>query len=119
MFFSDSNGQISDIINNIHCIFNTRQGTIPGRESFGLPDLTDVYAGFPNTVDDFLSVIKKSINAFEPRLYRVDVLLQDMHKENNVIVSLEIKATLSNNNNFFIFSKFGGNGRSEIGILRE
>lgn len=82
----------SSIAKNLCCIFNSRCGSLPGREDFGLPDLTSFYARFPSSMNDFVLVIKEAIEKFEPRLSGVNVILEDVHQSNNVIVRIKITA---------------------------
>ena len=56
-------------------LLNTRRGAIPHLEDFGLPDLSDIYKGYPESLHYLGAEIKRTIEKFEPRLVHVKVEL--------------------------------------------
>lgn len=43
---------------------------------YGLPDLSDIYKGYPDSLHDLGAEIKRTVTRFEPRLYHVKIELE-------------------------------------------
>ena len=56
-------------------MLNTRRGSIPHLEDFGLPDLTEIYKGYPESLHFLGAEIKRTIEKYEPRLIHLDIEL--------------------------------------------
>lgn len=54
-------------------LFNTRQGTLALMPDFGLPDLTETYRGYPDSLAGLALSMRKAIEKYEPRLSNVSV----------------------------------------------
>jgi type VI secretion system protein len=54
-------------------LFNTRQGTLALMPDFGLPDLTEIYRGYPDSLVGLALSMRKTIEKYEPRLRSVSV----------------------------------------------
>ena len=57
-------------------LLNTRKGAIPHLPEYGLPDLTDIYKGYPESLHDLASEIKSTVIQYEPRLSHVKIELK-------------------------------------------
>jgi type VI secretion system protein len=70
-------------------LLNTRRGSIPHLDDFGLPDLSDIYKGYPESLHYLGAEIKRTIEKYEPRLVHVKVELlssSDDHFEANYAI---------------------------------
>ena len=56
-------------------LLNTRRGSIAHLEDYGLPDLADIYKGYPESLHFLGAEIKRSIEKFEPRLMHIKIKL--------------------------------------------
>ena len=56
-------------------MLNTRRGSIAHLEDFGLPDLSDIYKGYPESLHFLGAEIKRTIEKYEPRLIHLKIEL--------------------------------------------
>lgn len=71
---ADPNLIAASILTHLQKILNTRQGSAPIDELYGVPDFTDLAATFSSeSVRDLARSIKHVINRYEPRLSSVQI----------------------------------------------
>jgi type VI secretion system protein len=71
---TDPNRIINSIMLHLQKILNTRQGSAPIDDDYGVPDFTDLAATFSSeSVRDLARSIKNVINKYEPRLSNVQI----------------------------------------------
>ena len=56
-------------------LLNTRRGSISHLKDFGLPDLADIYKGYPESLHYLGAEIKRTIERYEPRLIHTKIEL--------------------------------------------
>lgn len=56
-------------------LLNTRRGSIAHLQDFGLPDLADIYKGYPESLHYLGAEIKQTIEKYEPRLIHTKIEL--------------------------------------------
>lgn len=56
-------------------LLNTRRGSITHLEDFGLPDLADIYKGYPESLHYLGAEIKRTVEKYEPRLVHLKIEL--------------------------------------------
>ena len=56
-------------------LLNTRRGAISHLPDYGLPDLSDIYKGYPESLHYLGAEIKRTIERFEPRLVQLKIEL--------------------------------------------
>jgi type VI secretion system protein len=78
----DPKGVIDSIQEHIQRILNTRYGSVPIGNDYGVPDFTDLAMAYPGGVRDFESKIRQTIEKYEPRLKAVRVRF--VHPEEGV-----------------------------------
>ena len=60
---------VNSIINHLQRLLNTRQGSVPIAEDYGMPDFTNYQGlGITEEAKDIADIIKKMILKYEPRL---------------------------------------------------
>ena len=70
----DPNVMIGSVMRHLQKILNTRQGSAPIDDDYGMPDFTDLAVTFSTeSVKDLSRSIKKVINKYEPRLSGIRV----------------------------------------------
>ncbi len=69
----DSRRAIDSVLGHLQRILNTRQGSVPIGEDYGVPDFTDLVQVYPDGVRDFEKSIRQTIQKYEPRLKSVRV----------------------------------------------
>ena len=67
------------VLNHLQRILNTRHGTVPIAEDFGIPDFTEFANSYPESLRTVERAIRNTIQRYEPRLraVRVNFLPQD------------------------------------------
>ena len=61
------------ILYHLQRILNTKQGNVPIAEDYGVPDFTDLFHSYPESVRDLEKSIRQTIQKYEPRLRGVRV----------------------------------------------
>jgi type VI secretion system protein len=84
---------VGSIIRHLERILNTRRGSAQIGEDYGIPDVTDLRSGLPESLRDLERMIRNTIQKYEPRLkaVRVRFISQD---EDMLAVSFQIVARL-------------------------
>ena len=79
---------------SVERILNTRRGSVPIADDFGVPDFTDFKTGLPDSLRDIERLIRHTIQKYEPRLKRVQVKFVPQEDE-LLSVSFQIVARLA------------------------
>ncbi|UCE55521.1 MAG: type VI secretion system baseplate subunit TssE [Desulfobacterales bacterium] len=89
----DPKRMIDSIVRHLERILNTRRGSAQIGEDYGIPDVSDLTSGLPDTLRDLERMIRNTIQKYEPRLkaVRVKLIPQD---EDMLAVSFQIIARL-------------------------
>lgn len=67
-------GRITDsILYHLQRILNTRRGSVPISEDYGIPDFTELLYSYPESIRDIETSIRQTIQKYEPRLKAVRV----------------------------------------------
>ncbi|MDY6951666.1 MAG: type VI secretion system baseplate subunit TssE [Thermodesulfobacteriota bacterium] len=66
---------IDSVLNHLQRILNSRQGSTPIAEDYGVPDFTEFLRRYPDSLNDFERSIRQTIQKYEPRLRAVRVRL--------------------------------------------
>jgi len=76
---ADQAAAIASVLEHVVHILNTRQGSAPIAEDFGVPDFTALASTFgPESVAQIEEAITKVIQKFEPRLKSVRVVFEPL-----------------------------------------
>ena len=67
--------QYEAIKDHLVVLLNTRQGSVTHLQDFGLPDLTHIYKGYPESLHYLGAEIKRTIETYEPRLIHIKIEL--------------------------------------------
>ncbi|MEW6261643.1 MAG: type VI secretion system baseplate subunit TssE [Thermodesulfobacteriota bacterium] len=71
---TDPNQLVTSIMVHLRKILNTRQGSAPIDQGYGMPDFTDLASNFSSeTIKDLVRSIKQVITKYEPRLSSVQI----------------------------------------------
>ena len=71
----DPERTIDSVLKHLQRMLNTRQGSVPIAEDYGVCDFTDFACAYPDSIRDFERSIRQTIQKFEPRLKAVRVSL--------------------------------------------
>ena len=79
---------------DLHRLFNTREGSLNHMPGYGLPDLHQIYDSFPKGIQNFIKTIQDKICTYEPRL--ANVKIQNIHHRSKqfCVLSLVINAEI-------------------------
>jgi type VI secretion system protein len=90
---NDPKRMIDSIIRHLERILNTRQGSVPIADDYGIPDFTDLSSGFSDALRDLERTIRNTIQKYEPRLKSVRVKFIPQ-EENTLAVTFQIVGQL-------------------------
>lgn len=65
--------ELQSVLAHLSLLLNTRRGSSPADEGFGMADLTDVLRDFPAGIATLQRMIAEAIQRYEPRLKNVSV----------------------------------------------
>jgi len=107
---------IDSVARHLQRILNTRKGSVPIAEDYGIPDFADLLRGYPESIRDIERSIRRIIQKYEPRLkaVRVSFIPQD---EDIFSVSFQIVARLASEDDkipVFFESLMGTDGRINV-----
>jgi type VI secretion system protein len=86
--------RVVSIMDHLNRMFNTRQGSVSHLETYGLPDVSDIYRRMPDGIDELRSAIKATVEKFEPRLSNVRVVQREDERQDTrltFIITGELK----------------------------
>ena len=69
----DPKKTIDSVVSHLQRILNTRQGSVPIAEDYGVPDFTDALRNYPESVRESERSIRLMIQKYEPRLKAIRV----------------------------------------------
>ncbi len=69
----DTSMRLEDMLGYLRELFNVRQGSVPIRSDYGLPDFNDMVHQFPDAIDVLRAEIARQIQMFEPRFRDITV----------------------------------------------
>jgi type VI secretion system protein len=77
---------VRSVMNHLEKMLNTRQGSVPIADDYGMPDLTN----FPGedltaAADELQQVIEKVIRKYEPRLEKVAIVFEPRPGETSLL----------------------------------
>ncbi len=64
---------LESVLEHLQRLFNTRQGSVPIRDDYGLPDFNDLVAHHGQTMPSIIRTMREQIEQFEPRIRNVNV----------------------------------------------
>lgn len=87
---------VHSVMNHLQKMLNTRQGSVPIADDYGMPDMTN----FPGedltaAADELQQVIQKVIQKYEPRLGKVDILFEPRAGETSLL-RFKLEGAISN-----------------------
>lgn len=113
---SNNNQELADsVMRHLQKLLNTRQGHVPTRPDYGMPDFTDCAGSLPEMLDKVRRAIKSSIEAFEPRLRRVRIT--HMPSDDSLLLHFGITGQLASGKQeitTFFSTKVDPSGNAEI-----
>lgn len=89
----DPNEMIRSIQGHLQRILNTRHGSVPIAEDFGIPDFTNFMSSFPDSQRSIERTIRHTIQTYEPRLRGVRVAFRPQ-EDDPLNLSFQISARL-------------------------
>lgn len=95
----DPTRQIHSIMNHLQRVLNTKQGSVPVAEDYGIPDFTDMPGAYSSgATHDMERIIRQVIEKYEPRLTKVraSFIPQDLEM---LSLRFEIDAVLATGEN--------------------
>ncbi len=90
---SDPKRMVDSIIRHLERILSTRRGSVQIGEDYGIPDVTDLTSGLPDSLRDLERMIRNTIQKYEPRLKAVRIKFIPQ-EENMLAVSFQIVTRL-------------------------
>jgi len=92
---NDPTRQVHSVLRHLQRILNTRQGSVPIADDFGMPDFTDLPGSFSTgATHDMERILKQVINTYEPRLRKVRILF-DTRQDDLLALRFKVEAELN------------------------
>ena len=92
---NDPARQIGSILNHLQRILNTKQGSAPIADDYGMPDFTDLPGAFSTqSTHEVERILKNVIQKYEPRLSKVRIVF-DPQKEEVLSLRFKVEAQLT------------------------
>ena len=86
---NDPARQIRSVMNHLQRILNTRQGSVPIAEDYGMPEFVDLPGAFSTgATHEVERILKTAIQKYEPRLNRLQVGFEAQEED---LLSLRFK----------------------------
>lgn len=88
---SEQEQVILSVLDNMQRILNARAGTLPHLPDYGLPDMTRILQGMPGTAHQLVGILSAVLLKYEPRLTRVDVVLNKQHIPGELCYAIDVE----------------------------
>jgi type VI secretion system protein len=89
---------IRSVQEHLQRILNTRQGNVPIADDYGIPDITDLMTGYPESLRTIEKILRNTIQQYEPRLQAVRINFIDQ-TDDRLTLSFQISARLNMKDN--------------------
>ncbi len=70
---ASSQRRLRSVIDHLHRLLNSRDGSVPHLARYGLPDISQVYRTLPGGAESLREAMRLTIEKYEPRLTKVKV----------------------------------------------
>lgn len=114
----DWHAMLDSVINNVQNMLNVRQGSVKGREDYGMPDFNDVVNQFPDAISRIRYAIRDFLETYEPRLMNIQVhYLPD--PDQPLLMKFAVEATLRHQdqiNRVSFDTVLTGNGQATVRV---
>ena len=108
--------QINSILNHLQRVLNTKQGSAPIADDYGIPDFTDMPGAYSSGASHEMErVIRHVIEKYEPRLTRVRASFVTQ-EEDVLVLRFEIDARLATEENIPVTFQTVVNAGGKISI---
>ena len=95
---------VDSVLAHLQRILNTRQGSVPLANDYGVPDFLDFLQNYPESINEIETSIKNVIDKYEPRLSGTSVLF--VPDEDEILtLRFQIMASLTVEHGRKVFSK--------------
>lgn len=87
--------EIGAILEHLRRLLNTRQGSVPILEDYGIPDFTNLSgASLAEAAEDLQGVLRQVIERYEPRISRIQVSFEPAGQDSTCLW-LKVEAVLT------------------------
>ncbi len=75
------NRRMLSIMDHLKRLFNTREGSLTHLKDYGLPDISEIYRKMPHGVEELQEAIKRTVEAYEPRMKKIKVMQRNSESD--------------------------------------
>lgn len=104
---------MQSIQQHVEHLLNTRQGSVTHLPDLGLPDLTEIYQGLPESSHELMAEIKHCLEKYEPRLAQIRVYPGEKSEDNSVVDFL-IEARIVGHQQARFITLFANDGHAQV-----
>ncbi len=105
--------RIKSITDHLWRMFNTREGSVPHLPDYGLPDISEIYRGLPDSMANLEKKIHTMIVKYEPRLEKVRVTKLPISKL-DFKLAFELTAQLKSGEKVVFTTRFSSAGETAV-----
>jgi type VI secretion system protein len=91
------------VMKHLQQLLNTRQGSVPMAEDYGIPDFFGLLQTHPESINEIENNIKNAITTYEPRLSGIAVHYIPDEDESTLTLSFQVTARLVTDDDQDIF----------------
>jgi type VI secretion system protein len=105
---------IESVVRHLQRLLNTRQGSVPIADDYGIPDLMHFMQRIPETAGDMENAIREVIEKYEPRLMNVRVRYVPP-EENELLLRFQVQARMRKDAKPVLFETLlGPDGKMDV-----
>lgn len=106
--------RVQSILDHLVRLMNARRGMLSHLPDYGLPDIQEIYQAMPESVDVLGRMIKATIETYEPRLRRVEVLEQPSD-DSEFRISFLVRGEVVGGERVKFLTTFSSSGQAKVG----
>ncbi len=113
---TDSEGdeaRLHSVLDYLTRLFNTRRGSVPHLPDYGLPDIGEVYAEMPTSLQGLKRALVEATRRYEPRIDNVDCRIEQV-SDAEFRVQAVLTARMVEGHSVRVRAVFSSAGRAEV-----
>jgi len=106
--------RVQSILDHLGRLLNARRGMLAHLPVYGLPDIQEIYQAMPGSVEFLGRIIRATVETYEPRLRRVEVVEQ-VSDDSEFRISFLVRGEVIGGERVKFITTFSASGQAKIG----